>query len=459
MSRPLSGKKQDISKNQSKLIIISKQRINSAKERESILMVEKNDYKVQLNMGIKGENLNKTQIDKTIKNIEKSVEMYKNQKSNSKGIPEYMKIKTNSDDLIDTKNMDLENKKSSDILNDKENININQNNIKTNRNEEETYIKTTNMNLNINTNNPFFQQKIITPNNINVLPFIIFSSRDNSYNDEIQIFEMCLICERTFTIQKLYTANCKIHKICRKCIKNYFEDIIEQGERNLKCPIYSCKENFNKLILKQIISENHYNLLDGKPNIFTYSSSYQISSKYNLIPKEQEKYKLYTQRHVLDINSNENFFMYNKAKNQFCPNCGEPALFSKIKGNFIKCLNCFHKICKYCMKGFDQNHMDIASEDHCKVYYRIEGDINKPRNCFMNYLIQLFFIISSFIFMFIGGFLTIRNGIKWFFCVKNDSKCFLWLIVYFFSIIFFICAIPILLILFPYFPVFIAIFN
>jgi hypothetical protein len=370
-----------------------------------------------------------------------------------------MKIKTNSDDLIDTKNMDLENKKSSDILNDKENININQNNIKTNRNEEETYIKTTNMNLNINTNNPFFQQKIITPNNINVLPFIIFSSRDNSYNDEIQIFEMCLICERTFTIQKLYTANCKIHKICRKCIKNYFEDIIEQGERNLKCPIYSCKENFNKLILKQIISENHYNLLDGKPNIFTYSSSYQINSKYNLIPKEQEKYKLYTQRHVLDINSNENFFMYNKAKNQFCPNCGEPALFSKIKGNFIKCLNCFHKICKYCMKGFDQNHMDIASEDHCKVYYRIEGDINKPRNCFMNYLIQLFFIIASFIFMFIGGFLTIRNGIKWFFCVKNDSNCFLWLIVYFLSIIFFICAIPILLILFPYFPVFTAIFN
>ena len=422
-------------------------------------MVEKNDYKVQLNMGIKGENLNKTQIDKTIKNIEKSVEMYKNQKSNSKGIPEYMKIKTNSDDLIDTKNMDLENKKSSDILNDKENININQNNIKTNRNEEETYIKTTNMNLNINTNNPFFQQKIITPNNINVLPFIIFSSRDNSNNDEIQIFEMCIICERTFPIQKLYTSNCKIHKICRKCIKNYYEDIIEQGERNLKCPIYSCKELFKKFILKQIISENHYNLLDGKPNIFTYSSSYQISSKYNLIPKEQDKLKLYTQKHVLDINSNENFFMFNKAKNQFCPNCGEPALFTKIKGHFIKCLNCFHRICKYCMKGFEQNHMDIASEEHCKVYYRIENEVIQLISCCINYLIQLFFIISSFIFMFIGGFLTIRNAIKWFFCVKNDTNCFLWLIIYFFTIIFFICAIPIILIILPYFPIFTAIFN
>ena len=151
--------------------------------------------------------------------------------------------------------------------------------------------------------------------------------------------------------------------------------------------------------------------------------------------------------------------MYNKAKNQFCPKCGEPALFTKIKGHFIKCLNCFHRICKYCMKEFDQNHMDISNEEHCKVYYRIENEVNEPRSCFMNYLIQLFFIISSFIFMFIGGFLTIRNGIKWFFCVKNDSNCFLWLIVYFFSIIFFICAIPIILLIFPYFPIFTSIFN
>ena len=463
MSRPSSGKKQDILKNQSKLIIISKQRANSAKGKGSIITVEQGEYTVQLNMGQNGENLNKTQIDKTIKNIEKSVEMYKNQKRNSKELPEYMKVKTNSDDLIDTNNCDLEHKKSTDILNEKEILNINENTIKTNRNEEERYVKSTNINvnsnINTNINNPFYQQKVISPRNLNVLPFIIFSSRDNSNNDEIQIFEMCIICERTFPIQKLYTSNCKIHKICRKCIKNYYEDIIEQGERNLKCPIYSCKELFKKFILKQIISENHYNLLDGKPNIFTYSSSYQISSKYNLIPKEQDKLKLYTQKHVLDINSNENFFMFNKAKNQFCPNCGEPALFTKIKGHFIKCLNCFHRICKYCMKGFEQNHMDIASEEHCKVYYRIENDVIQPRSCCMNYLIQLFFIISSFIFMFIGGFLTIRNAIKWFFCVKNDTNCFLWLIIYFFTIIFFICAIPIILIILPYFPIFTAIFN
>ena len=463
MSRPSSGKKQDISKSQSKLIIISKDSVNTGKGKGSILTVEKSDYTVQLNMGKNGENLNKTQIDNTIKNIEKSVEMYKNKKRNSKELPEYMKVKTNSDDLIETNNFNLEHKKSIDNINEKEILNINEDTIKTNRNEEERYVKASNINLksNIknNINNPFFQQQEISPRNLNVLPFIIFSSRDNSNNEEIQIFEMCIICERTFSIQKLFASNCKIHKICRKCIKNYYEDIIEQGERNLKCPIYSCKAIFKKFILKEIISENHYNLLDGKPNIFTYSSSYQISSKYGFIPKEQEKLKLYTQKHVLDISSNENFFMYNKAKNQFCPKCGEPALFTKIKGHFIKCLNCFHRICKYCMKEFDQNHMDISNEEHCKVYYRIENEVNEPRSCFMNYLIQLFFIISSFIFMFIGGFLTIRNGIKWFFCVKNDSKCFLWLIVYFFSIIFFICAIPILLILFPYFPVFTAIFN
>ena len=463
MSRPSSGKKQDISKSQSKLIIISKDSVNTGKGKGSILTVEKSDYTVQLNMGKNGENLNKTQIDNTIKNIEKSVEMYKNKKRNSKELPEYMKVKTNSDDLIETNNFNLEHKKSIDNINEKEILNINEDTIKTNRNEEERYVKASNINLksNIknNINNPFFQQQEISPRNLNVLPFIIFSSRDNSNNEEIQIFEMCIICERTFAIQKLFASNCKIHKICRKCIKNYYEDIIEQGERNLKCPIYSCKAIFKKFILKEIISENHYNLLDGKPNIFTYSSSYQISSKYGFIPKEQEKLKLYTQKHVLDISSNENFFMYNKAKNQFCPKCGEPALFTKIKGHFIKCLNCFHRICKYCMKEFDQNHMDISNEEHCKVYYRIENEVNEPRSCFMNYLIQLFFIISSFIFMFIGGFLTIRNGIKWFFCVKNDSKCFLWLIVYFFSIIFFICAIPIILIIFPYFPIFTSIFN
>ena len=463
MSRPSSGKKQDISKSQSKLIIISKDSVNTGKGKGSILTVEKSDYTVQLNMGKNGENLNKTQIDNTIKNIEKSVEMYKNKKRNSKELPEYMKVKTNSDDLIETNNFNLEHKKSIDNINEKEILNINEDTIKTNRNEEERYVKASNINLksNIknNINNPFFQQQEISPRNLNVLPFIIFSSRDNSNNEEIQIFEMCIICERTFAIQKLFASNCKIHKICRKCIKNYYEDIIEQGERNLKCPIYSCKAIFKKFILKEIISENHYNLLDGKPNIFTYSSSYQISSKYGFIPKEQEKLKLYTQKHVLDVSSNENFFMYNKAKNQFCPKCGEPALFTKIKGHFIKCLNCFHRICKYCMKEFDQNHMDISNEEHCKVYYRIENEVNEPRSCFMNYLIQLFFIISSFIFMFIGGFLTIRNGIKWFFCVKNDSKCFLWLIVYFFSIIFFICAIPIILIIFPYFPIFTSIFN
>ena len=462
MSRPSSGKKQDILKNQSKLIIISKQRANSAKGKGSIITVEQGEYTVQLNMGQNGENLNKTQIDKTIKNIEKSVEMYKNQKRNSKELPEYMKVKTNSDDLIDTNNCDLEHKKSTDILNEKEILNINENTIKTNRNEEERYVKSTNINvnsnINTNINNPFYQQKVISPRNLNVLPFIIFSSRDNSNNDEIQIFEMCIICERTFPIQKLHTSNCKIHKICRKCIKNYYEDIIEQGERNLKCPIYKCKNTINIILLKKIISEQHYNLLNGKPNVFSQTTNIHLQSKYDFY-EEKEKLKLYTQRHVLDINSNENFFMFNKFKNIYCPKCSEPALFTKIKGHFIKCLNCYHRICKYCLKDYDEKHMDIAFEEHCKVYFRNDNNLIKKNNVFILFFIQLFFISASYYFVFYGGFLYINNAVKCIFSVKKDSNPFIWVIIYFISFILFICAVPIILISLPYFPIFTAIFN
>ena len=94
MSRPLSGKK-ELSKSQSKIIIIKKDRINSAKAKGSTLTVEQGAYKVQYNMGLNSQNLNKDKIDITVKNIEKSVKICKNNKKNSKEIPDFYKLKTN----------------------------------------------------------------------------------------------------------------------------------------------------------------------------------------------------------------------------------------------------------------------------------------------------------------------------------------------------------------------------
>ena len=468
MSRPLSEKKKQLNKNQSKIIIIQKDRINSSKIKGSILTLEQGRYKVQLNMGENSKNLNKTKIDNTLKSIEKSVELLKSQKINKKDIPDFIELRSNTKEELDSYK-ELENKK-----NENENEQLEKNNSIfkfsdcdkksiQNEHEETKCIKNNILNeININNNNNLYNEYNYndeSKEHKQIIPRFIIFEDNYSENDRFNFYEICLICERTFPSQKIYLPECKKHILCRKCVKNYYEDLIEQGERKIKCPVYYCKYEFNILKLKKIISEQHFNLLNGKPNIFSQSSTLKIQERYNINPQGKETLKLYTQKHVIDINSNQNFFMFNKAKNQFCPKCNESSLFSKIGGHFIKCLNCFHKICKYCLKDYDISHMDINNEDHCKVYFRFENDDIKKRNCFLNYLIELFFVLASFYFLFVGGFKYIKNCVKWFFCVKDNSNCFLWIIVYFFTMIFFICSIPVILIGLPYFPIFIAIFN
>ena len=435
-----------------KLIIIKKDRINSAKTKGSTLTIEKGKYKIQLNMGLNSQNLDKSKIDNTLKNIEKSVEIYNNQMKKSKE-QDYVRLKVESNDvqnysyLNDKKNLDSQNENQS-IRNSEEN--------KTIKYEDETSIKNNNIKIQKDLNKNLFFEK---EKENNILSNLIIYNENDDYSDfDNQIYEKCQICEKTNSIQKFFFSSCKMHKICRKCIKNYYEDIIEQGERNLKCPIYKCKNTINIILLKKIISEQHYNLLNGKPNVFSQTTNIHLQSKYDFY-EEKEKLKLYTQRHVLDINSNENFFMFNKFKNIYCPKCNEPALFTKIKGHFIKCLNCYHRICKYCLKDYDEKHMDIAFEEHCKVYFRNDNNFIKKNNVFILFFIQLFFISASYYFCFYGGFLYINNAVKCIFSVKKDSNPFIWVIIYFISFILFICAVPVILISLPYFPIFTSIFN
>ena len=108
--------------------------------------------------------------------------------------------------------------------------------------------------------------------------------------------------------------------------------------------------------------------------------------------------------------------------------------------------------------------MDISNENHCKIYYRREEkneNDNDNNNCLKIFLIEILMIIAGFYFLFSGGFLYIKKAIKWFFCSskKNNVNCFLNIIIYFFTIIFFLISIPILLITFPYFPIFTSIFG
>ena len=165
------------------------------------------------------------------------------------------------------------------------------------------------------------------------------------------------------------------------------------------------------------------------------------------------------------INSNESFYVYNKAKVQFCPKCGEQALFGKSGAHFVKCLNCNYCLCKYCMKEFDGKHMDITTEEHCKVFFRRNDELEftntrdtKQSHIGLNLLIQFLLVVCSYIFMFTAGFLYIKEGVEFVFpCYyQNILRNSIVLIV---SIALFFTAIPIILMSFPYFPVFIAIMD
>ena len=84
------------------IIIIQKDRINSSKLKGSIFTLEQGRYKVQLNMGENSQNLNKTKIDNTVKNIEKSVELIKSQKIDKKEIPNFIQLRTNSKEELNS---------------------------------------------------------------------------------------------------------------------------------------------------------------------------------------------------------------------------------------------------------------------------------------------------------------------------------------------------------------------
>ena len=92
-------------------------------------------------------------------------------------------------------------------------------------------------------------------------------------------------------------------------------------------------------------------------------------------------------------------------------------------------------------------------------FFRNDNNFIKKNNVFILFFIQLFFISASYYFCFYGGFLYINNAVKCIFSVKKDSNPFIWVIIYFISFILFICAVPVILISLPYFPIFTSIFN
>ena len=284
-------------------------------------------------------------------------------------------------------------------------------------------------------------------------------------NNNSNIYRMCGICEHTYYLSKMFSPECNIHFFCKRCTKNYYEDIIEEGKKEILCPFFNCREVVDINNLKKIISQEHFKRLYRKKinnknnleeNKNTSGSLYFTKIKTNI---DKKNIKKYTQKNVIDINSNKIFYNYNSGKDVYCPFCYEESLFTKTSTHYYKCLNCLNKICRYCFKEFNDRHIDINNNDHCKVYYRLDEKNDKNNNIFISYLIQLFFVLACFYLCFAGTFLNIRKIIFYIFKVNKNKNILKYILGYFFTIIFFIITMPFIFLLYPYFPSIMSAFD
>ena len=455
--------------NSKKMIIITRHNLHSAKSHTSKLTYEEGPYSIQCDMGKNTERMDKQIIDNTVKILQETIkkkgkEQTSDRKHSSVQPSDKPVISNTSSENNDIDNSLSNNIPTNHIVMTTLNNDMNECNIVTTGNEMLNDNETAQYNK-LQAKAPYLNTKASNTNQLSTIQTMIIlnSSYNQTQNfpmNDDTTFTTCLICDKIYPMSSLYSARGCQHLLCRKCIKNYYEEKIEQGERTFKCPVFKCSCMFDLAMIKEFISNEHFNVINGNKKSL-------LNIKLSLPPlnKQYETIKKYSMHNVIDINSNENFYVYNKAKVQFCPKCGEQALFGKSGAHFVKCLNCNYCLCKYCMKEFDGKHMDITTEEHCKVFFRKNDELEftntrdtKQSHIGLNLLIQFLFVVCSYIFMFTAGFLYIKEGVEFVFpCYyQNILRNSIVLIV---SIALFFTAIPIILMSFPYFPVFIAIMD
>ena len=325
--------------------------------------------------------------------------------------------------------------------------------------------------INENIPNKLFHQKIALENSKiidkdknnkdekNRIYFSTFNKPSNLLNNASYfshlnhtICKTCTLCENTYSSNKTFVSECGIHHLCKKCAKNYFEEQIENGQIELHCPFLYCQKKFPINLTKNFISEEHFRLLQENEN---KNRMMLAKIKSNV---SYEKIKLYSKNNVIDINSNKVLYNFNKNKDIFCPKCYRDTLFSKGNYNFLKCLYCNYKECKYCFKDFSSGHIDANSSNRCKVYFRKNlnyENINKS----LFFLIQIFLVFAIYIMIFISIFLNLKHFFQNIIRISKNgnfiNRClysFKLIFSIIFSIIIFLLCFPFIIIWFPYFP-------
>ena len=293
------------------------------------------------------------------------------------------------------------------------------------------------------------------------------SPRDNQStnsffnNSKSTTFPKCIICGRIYPQNDiLSTKNCK-HGFCQCCLREYFEYKISNGETDIncfKCPVTGCMNFFDYNQVYENITHVYSNYISNNQSPIKYSIK-DLSEYRKMQKKDLRKY---SKHNVLDLSNNKDFYLYSKKKIEICPLCHQNNLFHKKGTKFYTCLNCLEKVCKYCRCTYSESHFKKDSNDRCKVFYKVGAEHRSSHiiknHIFLLFLRALFYTIIGYLIFFFGICMYVIEGVDWLLCYSVKSKnvffciCGILLKIILTSIGLLI-AIPICLVLIPYFSI------
>ena len=452
-----------------KIKIFEKEKEQNLKKIQNINNDEKNmvindDIKVS-NRELLKENENMNDNMSTNREKENSFVNKNNFKNSNLNINNFFCSNKNKNDLIImniTKTKELEeNKNDVSIYNLK---NVSNNN---NLNNINNISRNIDGQLNLKKNSELYNQSTNffkkAEQNVSDSNFRININYNNNLKNQINFKaykNICSICDVKYASYFFYVAECHTHFLCKKCAKTFYEEKIEMGAKELFCPFIFCKKKFLKSQAKKFLSNKHYKMLieEEKTNNF---NSLKLRNNYN----NKKEMKNYSENHVLDINNNKIFYNFNKNKNIFCSRCNNQSLFCREKQLFMRCLYCNFEQCKYCFKEYTQDHFDMNSNNYCRIYYR-DSDIDKISKSKMYlFLKQILLVFASFFLIIISFWKLSKN--MFFNCFfklnENNNNCILFyikiILIYILTFLIFAIFLPINIIIFPWFPSFLAIFD
>ena len=265
---------------------------------------------------------------------------------------------------------------------------------------------------------------------------------DKKNKNQIEI--QCLFCGKICKDAN-YFKNFKCqHYFCKECGKNFYQNLIKKDDKKFfKCPVFSCLcvysnqfiTSLNSLKLNEFQNNYKINYLERK------NSTHELNSNEYFISNDNSMKK-----NIMEINNQNNFYLYIKRFLLECPICKDTSLYGNIKAPYYKCLKCLKSFCKYCREEYNYSHFDLSCKEHCKVFYRMKKKKYKKKFNIIFFL--KFLVIFIFAYLYIMTFFI--NKLKESFKIKNFGKRIIYIIIFIIlSIVF--TSLSILLI--PYFPI------